>query len=317
MAAVRGADDGAASARPAVFVLPGILGSNLKVDGKRIWLGWRLVNGLKRLAYTAGEAGRRRARRADRIELRRPCRVPRQTHEVIEFAFDWRRPIEDEARRLAARSTRRSTRATAERPAGAHPRALDGRPGRAHDAAREARDLAAHDGARRRALPDARHAERRLVGADAGAVRRRHLRQLLAAFGAPFQDRAARALMARLPGFLQLQAALLDDQLALRKHETWQELADDDLKRVRENSWWHRQEMQIGIYSWGAPPQDVLDRAVALRRRLDAQAAWRSRAVQGQAACSSSARRASRRTATSSATTAWRISTRRTTATAA
>ena len=42
---------------------------------------------------------------------------------------------------------------------------------------------------------------------------------------------------------------------------------------MRENSWWHRQEMQIGSYSWGVPPQDVLDRAVALRRRLDAQAA--------------------------------------------
>ena len=38
---------------------------------------------------------------------------------------------------------------------------------------------------------------------------------MLVAFGAPFQDRAARALMARFPGFIQLQAALLDDQLAL------------------------------------------------------------------------------------------------------
>ncbi len=31
--------------------------------------------------------------------------------------------------------------------------------------------------------------------------------------------------------------------------------------------------MQIGSYSWGVPPQNVLDRAVALRKRLDAQAA--------------------------------------------
>ena len=38
-------------------------------------------------------------------------------------------------------------------------------------------DVEAHDGARRRARPDARHAERRLVGADAGAVGRRHVRQ--------------------------------------------------------------------------------------------------------------------------------------------
>ena len=99
----RGADDGKpASDKPAVFVLPGILGSNLKVDGKRIWLGWRLDQ--------RPEAARLRPARPDGVEpdgpigmsLRRPRRIPaRQTHEVIEFAFDWRRPIEDEARRLA------------------------------------------------------------------------------------------------------------------------------------------------------------------------------------------------------------------------
>ncbi len=63
------------------------------------------------------------------------------------------------------------------------------------------------------------------------------------------------------------------NQLALSKQATWQALADDDLQRVRENSWWHRQEMQIGTYSWGVPPQEVLDRAVQLRKRLDAQVA--------------------------------------------
>ena len=53
-------DEKPPAAKPAVFLLPGILGSNLKVDGKRIWLGWRIVNGLKRLAYNP--------RRADRVE---------------------------------------------------------------------------------------------------------------------------------------------------------------------------------------------------------------------------------------------------------
>ena len=44
----RGAAPAARAAdRPAVFVIPGILGSNLKRDGKRIWLGFRFVNGLK------------------------------------------------------------------------------------------------------------------------------------------------------------------------------------------------------------------------------------------------------------------------------
>ena len=94
---------------------------------------------------------------------------------------------------------------------------------------------------------------------------------LLVTFGAPFQDRSARALMARMPGFIQLQAALLDDKLALNQHAAWGTLADEDLKRVREASWWHRDELQIGEYEWGVPPQEVLDRAVDLRKRLDAQ----------------------------------------------
>ena len=67
----------AAEDRPAVFVLPGILGSNLTLDGKRIWLGLRLVGGLKKLAWDP--ATRRRASTPDGAigtELRRPDRAP-------------------------------------------------------------------------------------------------------------------------------------------------------------------------------------------------------------------------------------------------
>ena len=49
---------GPAGERPAVFVLPGILGSHLAADGKRIWLSLRLVGGLARLCllYTSDAA---------------------------------------------------------------------------------------------------------------------------------------------------------------------------------------------------------------------------------------------------------------------
>ena len=176
--AVRGAGAGVqASDKPAVFVLPGILGSNLKVDGKRIWLSWRLVNGLKRLEYTTG--------RPDGVEPDGPIDLTyddlddflAQTHEVIEFAFDWRRPIEEEAQRLAQCGRSGTRCARAERAAGAHRRAFDGRAPRAHPAARAPRRVEAHDGAPRRTPADARHAQRRFVGADAGAVGRRHVRQ--------------------------------------------------------------------------------------------------------------------------------------------
>ncbi|MBV9890520.1 MAG: alpha/beta hydrolase, partial [Rhizobacter sp.] len=96
------AGDAAAGAdRPAVFVLPGILGSNLKKDGKRIWLGFRFVNGLKQLAWDPATAasvepdGPIGSVYEDLIE-----RLA-DSHEVIAFAYDWRRPVEDEARRLA------------------------------------------------------------------------------------------------------------------------------------------------------------------------------------------------------------------------
>ena len=46
----------AAAELPAVFVLPGILGSNLSAGGDRIWLGWRLVNGFGRLTYDDGKS---------------------------------------------------------------------------------------------------------------------------------------------------------------------------------------------------------------------------------------------------------------------
>ncbi len=77
----RGAAAGEAAGaadRPAVFVVPGILGSNLKKDGKRIWLGFRFVNGLKHARLGSGDGGERRARRADRQRLRRPDRAPRR-----------------------------------------------------------------------------------------------------------------------------------------------------------------------------------------------------------------------------------------------
>ena len=114
--AAPGADAGAGE-RPAVFVIPGIVGSNLKRDGKRIWLGFRIVNGLKLLAWDPATAahvepdGPVASLYADLIE-----RLA-DSHEVIPFAYDWRRPVEDEARRLGdAVDAALSARATSQQP---------------------------------------------------------------------------------------------------------------------------------------------------------------------------------------------------------
>ena len=157
---------------------PGILGSNLKLDGKRIWLGFRFVNGLKALAWDPATAagvepdGPIGSVYDDLIE-----RLA-DSHEVIPFAFDWRRPIEDEARRLGRRGRRRARGA---RPAASSRCASSPTRWAAWSRARCSsrspttwQRMMARDGARLLMLgtPNAR-----LVGADADAVGRRHLRQ--------------------------------------------------------------------------------------------------------------------------------------------
>ncbi len=271
-AAARGAGAGTlASHKPAVFVLPGILGSNLKVDGQRVWLSWRLINGLMRLEYKTG--------RHDGVEPDGAVELTyddleaflARTHEVIEFAYDWRRPMEEEAQRLA----RFVEAALAARERSGQPVRLV-----AHSAggllARTMQLERPDVWQRMMARPDARllmlgtpnggswTPMQALSGDDTFG-------DTLVAFGAPSKDYEARQLLAGFPGFIQVQAALVEPTLALDRHATWQKLADDDLARVRDFNSWHRNEIQLNAYRWGVPPQDVIDRAVALRKRLDEQ----------------------------------------------
>ncbi|HEX4234392.1 MAG TPA: CHAT domain-containing protein [Caldimonas sp.] len=270
----RGAGGVAAAAadRPAVFVLPGILGSNLKKDGERIWLGVRRVDGLQSLAWDPATAasvepdGPIASVYGDLIE----CLA--DSHEVIPFAFDWRRPIEDEAHRLAdAIDAAMSARTASQQPVRILAHSMGGLVARTM--ALEKPDtwtqMMAREGARLVMLgtPNAGSwaPMQTLSGDDTFG-------NALAAFGSLFDNGGARDVMAAMPGFLQLQAALLDPTLGLDRNAAWQKLADEDLKRLLERSLWHDEDVQKSIYRWGAPAQGVLDRSVALRRRLDAQA---------------------------------------------
>jgi pimeloyl-ACP methyl ester carboxylesterase len=257
--------------RPAVFVLPGILGSNLKLDGKRIWLSFRFVNGLMKLAWDPASASR--------IEPDGPIGMTyddlierlADTHEVIPFAFDWRRPIEDEARRLAAAvDGALEARNATQQPVRLIAHSMGGLVARTMQLERPEtwKRLMARDGARLLMLGTPNGGSwapmQTLSGDDTFG-------NTLVAFGSLFDNGGARKMMAGMPGFIQLQAALLDPALGLDKASTWQKLADDDMAALRERSIWHAEEAQRSIYEWGAPPQAVLDQAVALRRRLDAQ----------------------------------------------
>ncbi len=258
--------------RPAVLVLPGILGSNLKLDGKRIWLGFRFINGLKRLTWDPASV--------TRVEPDGPIGsvyddlIERlaDTHEVIPFAFDWRRPIEDEARRLAGEvDAALAARNTSQQPVRLIAHSMGGLVARTMQLEKPEtwQRMMARDGARLLMLGTPNGGSwapmQTLSGDDTFG-------NALVAFGALFDNGGARKMMAGMPGFIQLQAALLDPTLGLDKATTWKKLAEDDMAALRERSIWHNEGAQRTIYEWGAPPQAVLDQAVTLRRRLDEQA---------------------------------------------
>lgn len=263
--------------RPAVFMLPGILGSHLKAGDKRIWLSLRLLGGLDRLAWRDGAA--------DGVAPDGPIGMfyddlveyLQASHEVMPFAFDWRRPIEQEATRLAQAIERElDAREASRQPVRLIAHSMGG------VVARTVQLVAPKTWDRLMARPGARllmlgtpnggsWAPMQVLSGDDS------FGNTLAALGAPFQDQQARQIMAAMPGFLQLQAGLLDDSQGLARHDTWRDLAARDLETVRRANWWHRNWLapddptQLTPYEWGVPPQKVLDQAVALRRRLDEQ----------------------------------------------
>ena len=265
------ADDRPASDKPAAILLPGILGSNLAVDGKRIWLGLRLIGGLKQLAYPDapgrvvlpdGPIGMIYDDLAAHLSA---------SHEVIEFAYDWRKPVEEEAARLArVAEAAFDARAQSNQPVRFVAHSIGGLVVRtmAMQAPALWNNLLARRGARVLMLGTPNGGSwapmQVLSGDDTFG-------NTLTAFGAPFQDHAARQLMAQFPGFLQLQAGLTDAGQELDRESTWQTLADADLAAVQGFNRWHSEGLQLNAYRWGVPPQAVLDAAKAFRQALDRQ----------------------------------------------
>lgn len=265
-------------ARPAVFVLPGIAGSNLAVDNKRVWVGWRLLNGLMRLAYKP-VADRPLEHEPDGVTPDGPMSSYYgdliehlgKSHEVIEFAYDWRLPIQVEAARLSAEVGRALDL-----------RVASGQPVRvlAHSmGGLVARTMATLDDGvwdRMMAHADARFLMLGTPNGGSWAPMQvlsgddRFMNGVIA-LGAPLRDLKARRLMANFPGLIQMQANLLDPALGLGLEATWQELARKDKELVEQHSIWHRSDEQKALYTWGAPSQQVIDLAVGFRRLMDRQ----------------------------------------------
>ena len=86
--------------RPVLYILPGIMGSHLDLRNQRIWLDKSelLLGGMRKLRMAnnpwISATGVHESSYADLIAFMA------QTHDVKVFPFDWRLPIEQEARRL-------------------------------------------------------------------------------------------------------------------------------------------------------------------------------------------------------------------------
>jgi hypothetical protein len=252
---------------PALFVLPGILGSNLKVGNERIWLGWRLVNGFDRLAYDP---------KGTDVEPDGPIGIYYndlvtalfQDHDVKPFAFDWRRPIAAEAARLAAEiAAALDARKTSKQPVRIIAHSMGGLVARALQIVDpETWDrMMKSEGARILMLGTPNGGSwtpmQVLSGDDTFG-------NLLMNVGAPFSGNASRQLIANFPGFIQLQAGLLN---GLSAEKVWRDLAESDLEAIRARSKWHSLPLQLAQFEWGIPPQAVLDGAAEFRRALDRQ----------------------------------------------
>ncbi|MCK7498241.1 MAG: hypothetical protein MZW92_52000 [Comamonadaceae bacterium] len=148
------------AARPVVFLLPGIMGSHLAVGDNRVWVDpiELALGGMGKIAI-------------DKAGVHAECPLESvygdlidylaQTHEVRPFAYDWRRSMREEARRLAGEVAAALDRGRSAAPAGAPAGPFHGRSGGARHDSGAAGHLAAPVPPRGRAAGDARHAQRR------------------------------------------------------------------------------------------------------------------------------------------------------------
>ena len=95
-----GAREGA-ERRPVLFLLPGIMGSGLAVDGRKVWLDLKALaaGGIAELALDSSR----------RVTPQEPLALAyaqilsffRTTHDVVPFGYDWRLPVRQSAALLA------------------------------------------------------------------------------------------------------------------------------------------------------------------------------------------------------------------------
>ncbi|MEY4415740.1 MAG: hypothetical protein RIQ53_3033 [Pseudomonadota bacterium] len=262
--------------RPALVLLPGICGSTLDRDDKPLWVGWRLLGGLDKLAYAPGQD---RIIASGVIEryYAKLARHLESTHQVTVHPYDWRAPIPEAARGLTEHLRGLlDARTRSGQPVRVLAHSMGGLVARAvqlHDPALWNRLLAQPEG---RVLmlgtPNGGSwAPMQMLSDDDDFGR------TLTAFGAPLSGGKARQMIAGFPGLLQMQDGLLDPALNLGSQAGWQALADADRDFTRQQNHWQRggdvddSHRDLHEVQWGLPDTALLQAARQLRQDFDNQ----------------------------------------------
>ncbi|MEO7190194.1 MAG: CHAT domain-containing protein [Vicinamibacterales bacterium] len=254
--------------KPVVFLVPALGASTLSRAGHRVWPGASGAEDLEHLDQGRGSKGVQPdgliAGYYDAL-----VRALSASHDVVPFAYDWRLPLEDGACRLAA-----DIETALERAKGNHhpvrilAHSTGGLLARTLQLERPAtwKRMMSHPDGRFVMLgtPNAGWWTPMLLlsGDD-------DLGGSVTALAPPLGEARVRALFARFGGVLQTQAGLLDAAMGLGSTDRWKQLAAADIA-VGLNGW-HDTPEQRTSRQWGVPTQATLDRAVALRNRLDLQ----------------------------------------------
>lgn len=90
--------------QPVVIVLPGIMGSHLQRGSDRVWFDPLDIarGGLKKIAYTPENLAAVSAEKLFEMFYGDLCDHLARTHRVLPYPYDWRRPVQDAAKGLAA-----------------------------------------------------------------------------------------------------------------------------------------------------------------------------------------------------------------------
>ncbi len=89
--------------QPVVIVLPGIMGSHLARNGDRVWFDPLdiAMGGLKKIAWTPESLAKVGAEKLFELFYAELCRHLAQSHRVVPYPYDWRRPVQHAAQGLA------------------------------------------------------------------------------------------------------------------------------------------------------------------------------------------------------------------------